>query len=824
MEDFTSRKVVAINPYALSTDPIKNFNEDLLTLEELEFKDRVRGIMESDLRDPEGRLTVNFDGSQYTVELGEIEFVSSDNREAVKFKETTATLDPQEKKVSEGGGIESNLTSIVQNPLEQFASYNSLWTLAVLTPQQFNNPELYRTDDLSFAGQSYDIKSKPFGDFDEPITRTVKSSIIFSSGGRGDEYRQNTFDTPLGAPEYYINNFNMKCVISANESTGNSNAMGFKFEIYEPYSMGLLLQTMQAAAINAGYSSYLDDAPYVLRLDITGFNQDGAVLRTMKPKFFVMKLSKCSFKVDEGGSKYEVEAIAYNHVGFSDTINNAFTKIKIKAAEQGTVEEMLTTGPESLVAVLNKNEQDLVNSGAYTIPDQYDIQFPQDSQSFVRTKNPETDKKAVVYPGQAGQKSIVSQKKQTVSSFDANDIGKARFKYGAKTGGNFDFSKEGDVYNEETGLVERDKMTIDPNTRVFQFKEKQPLTDIIVQVVLSSNYAKAALDPANLTPEGYIKWFRLDVQIEFLDFDVSIGDFAKKYTYRVVPFFVHHTIFSNAGTVPIGYDVLASQITKKYEYIYTGQNNDILNFDIKIENLFYKGVDSSPPQITGDVQNSNNQGTAVANTTKAKNSQQDPKIDNAEAQAAFLGKAKVKRSAGLINDRKGGDAFKDVERKVAETFHKAFIDGSSADMVTVDLEVLGDTYWLIDSGVSNYFAKKSSQASTITEDGTAHYEGQDVYIYIKFATPTDVDVYGGLYEFSKSWTDSPFSGIYRVSEVENLFNNGIFKQTLKCVRQPGQATDFKGKQLDTTKTEALALTLDETEDLVNDDEEFNGVI
>jgi len=44
----------------------------------------------------------------------------------------------------------TNLPSIVRNPLEEFASMTPLWTLACLTPAQFNDPRSYRnsTGDL----------------------------------------------------------------------------------------------------------------------------------------------------------------------------------------------------------------------------------------------------------------------------------------------------------------------------------------------------------------------------------------------------------------------------------------------------------------------------------------------------------------------------------------------------------------------------------------------------------------------------------------------------------------------------------------------------
>ena len=38
--------------------------------------------------------------------------------------------------------------------------------------------------------------------------------------------------------------------------------------------------------------------------------------------------------------------------------------------------------------------------------------------------------------------------------------------------------------------------------------------------------------------------------------------------------------------------------------------------------------------------------------------------------------------------------------------------------------------------------------------------------------------------------DSPFSGIYKVTQVESKFQDGTFKQMLKCVRMPLQPDDL----------------------------------
>jgi hypothetical protein len=363
---------------------------------------------------------------------------------------------------------------------------------------------------------------------------------------------------------------------------------------------------------------------------------------------------------------------------------------------------------------------------------------------------------------------------------DKNSIASASLGFDQNSGGRPLFKRAGDRYDEKTGVMIRDGMTIDPKLRAFQFGQDQSLTAIINQVILSSEYATAALDPNNLTPQGYIKWFKLDVQIELLKYDSLIGDYAKKITYRVVPYLVHHSIFANATSAPVGYAELMKDVVKEYQYIYTGQNVDILSFNIEINNLFYAGANPKPE---ADAAQTGNQTLKPAE--KLPSSTKTGKGQATEVQSAQTGRSRPKRDPRLLKGYKGGAGEKTVEQNVAENFQQAFISGSSADMVTVNLEILGDPYWLIDSGMSNYFTSADSPTAQITDDGTMNYESGNVYIYISLRTPADVNTLTGLYDFSIAGKESPFGGIYRIVSCENSFNDGNWKQKLKCIRMPG---------------------------------------
>ena len=657
-----------------------------------------------------------------------------------------------------------NLPSLVKNPMEQFASSSVLWTLACLTPQQFNNPSSYRNSPHALE------------------------HIVFSSGGRFDSQRVRT---AFGAPEYFVNNFQMNCIIGTNEKTGNSNAIKFSFDIIEPHSMGLLLQSMQNAAIKAGYLSYLNDTPYVLRMDIQGYDELGVIIKSIKPKFFTLKLVSMKFSVNEGGSSYKVEAIPYNHQGFSNTINTTYNDLKISSGTtgKGNVVEVLSLSENSLAAVLNRNELKLKNEEKIHEPDKYAIQFPVlASDWYSSAGSPPKNSKATIDPAAILAKIATSAgtaETTDPAQLPVNELGTASLGFDQIRGGNALFKRAGDQIDSKTGIVKRDNMTIDPKARAFQFGQGQSLTSIINQVVLSSDYAKKAITDKDaggfgVTSEGYIKWFKLDTQIELLKYDALIGDYAKKITYRVVPYYIHQSIFSNPSSAPVGYADLMKTVVKEYNYIYTGQNVDILKFDININNLFFTGTNPSPENEGAQTSSQDQKLAEQKNKTTKAGKGQDP-----AAQAAQMGRARSPRDPKLLAGYKGGAGDKTVEQNVAESFQQAFISGNSADMVTVDLEIKGDPYWLVDSGMGNYFSGSPTPTSQITNDGTMNYESGNVYIYLSFRTPADINETTGLYDFSTSGKESPFGGIYRVNMCENTFTDGQWKQKLKCLRMPG---------------------------------------
>lgn len=646
----------------------------------------------------------------------------------------------------------------IENPLDRFASYTTVFTLACLKKEEVNNPYLYRGTDFT------------------------SSQVILSSAGRYDKER---VPTAYGTPEYFIDNLVINSVIAPNEGTGASNAVNINFDVIEPVSAGLFLQSLQTAANVAGFANYLDGTPYVLKMEFLGFDQKGNLYQGSNPKFFVITLRKCNFSVRESGSFYKVEAVPYNHAGFSSIVNTTFNDISLVGS---TVKELLTSSERSLQSTLKEREQKSVKEGLKTIENVYEIHFPQNNYDPIPGVEPTsyTDR-ATSNSSNRAVRVATSSNSQNDINFQNNTIGDASFGFRADSGGAYVAPRAQDVYDATTGKVVRDNVTIDPKSRTFQYGQGQTLTAIISQAILSSDYAIKAISEKP-DSKGQVNWFRIDVQIQLLEYDIKIGDYAKRFIYRIMPYKVHSSVFTNPSSIPFGYEELEKEIVKQYDYIFTGQNNDVLKFDIDLNMAFYTAIAPSAPQDAGRSANQDTQSSGQEERNQAKTQEGQAGV---QAQASKIGGAKVRQDPNAIKLPFGGSGQLKPEEIVANNFHLAFLQNGQANLVNVNLEILGDPYWLVDNGIGGYLPPPG-QSAMITQDGSANYEAGDIYIYLRFRSPIEPKEGAGDYLFVNQ-EDSPFSGIYKVTKCESKFSGGTFRQVLTCVRMPLQAQDFTEK-------------------------------
>jgi len=684
------------------------------------------------------------------------------------------------------------------NPLEQFASFNYVFTLGCLSQFELSFPDLtYRRRDPGI--------------------------VILRSGG-GPTPGSATLYESSGKVEYFIDDVEIDTIVAGNPGSRSTNATSLAFKVTEPYSMGLFLQAMQVSALRAGYNSYIE-APFLLTVEFKGYDDGGNYIHASNlRRMFPLKLVNIEFDVTEAGSVYSVQAIPYHEIALTDETQNTHTDVSFAGS---TVAEMLQTGARSLTRVLNDREIAAEKAGKVKKGNQYVIMFPntssssQESSQFMMGQPAQEDDTAttreftdeeirryyvsatgdaegtvpVDYRNEIANSAGITVKRSSLGEnireyaerLDAmNEIGTSKIVNANTDGGRRPHQTPTNAENENTrGEVNCCLVNLTGDVRQATFSSGKKIQTIIEEIIILSEYGR---NISSRTPDanGMVPWFRIQSQVFNADTGQettsTTGIPSRIFVYRVVPYLVHISKFQSATTSSPGIQQLKYQAVKEYNYIYTGKNKDILDFDINFKAAFFTGISGDMGQAGADSK------TSVTQEVAATGPRAVPNVAPGNLRTGESGRTQSR--VNTPNRRDGSIGFLSPESRVAYDFNEALMN-SPVDLIAVDLKILGDPYYIADSGMGNYNALQVPGILNITGDGTMNYENGEVDIEINFRTPLD---YGpnGYMDFPGGGTApvGEFSGLYQVLFVKNEFSNGNFTQTLQTIRRPKQDSNF----------------------------------
>lgn len=673
-----------------------------------------------------------------------------------------------------------------RNELDKFASYNYIFTLGALTNLELNFPLSYRT-----VG---------------PLIKIIKS------GGTGGNKIPTIYELD-GQVEFFIEDVEIQNHLAPNPGTRLSNATVIDFKVIEPYSMGQFFHSLRSAALVAGHPNYLQ-APFLLSVGFIGYDDDGNVQEPLFSKRHIpIKFVQADMDVTEAGAVYDVKCVPYNESALTDEVNSVNTDTVIKGR---TVAEALQTGAESLTVKLNTLEDAQVDAKQKPAADYYVISFPNDSLlssvgvgNSSATQGATTGKFQQLYESIRGTGAEVpdgfSEQLQELSGTttlgaplaaslqaaalaDINIIGSQRVnpsdQSSATNPGN---AQPADVESEDEAgnIVSANAATGDADAETFTFRDGTAITDMIESVILSSDWGRNAVRQKE-NAKGEYEWFKIHTHVynsSSLFGGLVTGASPKVYVFRVVPYTVPASIFSGPNTQGI-WNALSAQAgaVKAYNYIYTGQNNEIVKFDLHFNQTFYTGMQATRSQKLMS------QVFGGSMLSREENAQDFATSDTGgtSSLASETG-AHTTLSTTESEQVSGGGGTQDTSTSLAKTWNNNLIN-TDRDMITVDLEINGDPYWLIDAGLGNYLGITNPLNSNITIEGSCNPVGGMVTTVLNFRTPMDYDGKDGFvkYPLGGFVPIAMFSGVYRTIYVTNHFKNGKFTQTLNLARLMNQ--------------------------------------
>lgn len=629
-------------------------------------------------------------------------------------------------------------SQLIPNPLHYYSSYTYNLSLSVLDRESFNNATYKLTG--------------------------PKGPFLAYSANRDPN---NRIETVYGKFDFFIEDLKINHLTGFQSTTGNTNAIGFSFKIIEPYSMGLFFIALQQEALAKNYKNYLE-APLLLTLEFKGHlsgNPQFDVQNVTWPnltRHYPLRLRLIDMRVSPRGCEYDINAYPVNEYAFEQ----AKIKLQTPASIYGeTVEKILKTEAENSFEVyLNKKQKDQVKEAkTKAVADEYVIEFPD------------------------------------VANGVPNPIKSSSLGFNLYTGGTTPYAKDNFVF--ENGVYKRGNISIRPDKNEFTFAQGTDVVSVINQVIFMSEYGRNSLK--TVSADGFVNWWRIEVELKFLsstENDKQTGTGPKKFIYRVVPYRVSSSYFLPPSEKLKGAELDKKLVVKEYNYIYSGENIDVLDFDINFKTGFYTAINADGGANTKD-KILQKKGSSVINPNDVQGTQ-SASGQNDSGPNEFVNRVE----ASIIKDPSiGGGAKLDDSASIAvKQFHDALTSGT--DMINAELTILGDPYYLSDSGIGNHHAKSSTNLY-VNAEGAMNWDKTEIHILINFKTPVDIDLNTGLYNFGKLHTSPQFSGLYRVLSGESTFSGGKFIQKLKVIRLKNQAAKYGSGNLAVTTEEATVTPL-----------------
>jgi len=538
------------------------------------------------------------------------------------------------------------------------------------------------------------------------------SHLIVKSGGTGTK-------GVLGeGKDYHIENLRFLSIISQNSSsTKASNNFNITFDIVEPYGVAFMSELIQYAS-RIGLPDHFE-IPYLLEIKFSGYDSQGNPYTSIPgapPKYIPVKIINMQFKINSGATIYTITAVPFAHSPLQDQ-HMSFVQENFSVTGN-TFEELL----KEFFDHLNKSEE-AKSIQQNREKDQYDFAiFDSDLKDSQVGYNKDTARTV-----EAARRSLdeAAQLKEVVQIPAGSTIKSAIQKLAEAT----DF---GAKFNT-TGAAESEPGNQDRPVRILK----------VVPMI-------EELGKYNTSTKKYTKKYFFKIQTE------------KQYGY-VVP------------GMPQGKPTQRGW-QKQYDWIFTGQNKDILDFDAEY-NLQYFITKTVFTDEHGKV-NGVPSGKTTITDMPDDGLTRTQAGDQAYSPAVYTKTGSDSNS--LVNTSRS------YGHQLASDNMDNILNNPGADMITLRLNIIGDPDWIPQD--NSVLPRGRTQAGdSLNVNNSIATDNHAVFVMIKFKTPRDYNSETGLMQMT---TDQTFiQGLYRVISVESIFENGQFTQQLAMIRVQNQVSN-----------------------------------
>lgn len=702
--------------------------------------------------------------------------------------------------VSEVNQIETFAPST--NILHDYPSYTYNLSLHALSPDEYNQLILNNNANKEFA--------------------YVPQHVLVAGAGRRETGmpRDSRF-----TEDFYFDEFKMSTVIGMNTRTRMTNAIDISFTLIEPYGVTFLNRIVKLCKDEFKCLNHTA-LPYVLQIDFFGYHT-----KTGEPvkipgvtKYIPIKIIAMKIKVSSKGATYQINAIPFNHIGFNDTTVHSPVHFQVEATTIGDFffgSEDYSGSDASNVRstmVQDKTIADNAQKDAAYIDEQRKLQVKIDEGGGDTTDIDARIAQASseLSTSNAYLKSIATRRIQVKSYVDAfngwlkaqedmklvknanriqveflneelrdSPISFPESATSTKTSMDYNKSRKSQATGVDETATEGPKI----ETKGLSIPAGTSTVDVIANAVMHSKFIRDQFGTQwskTMTEEEArqlgvkanqsINWFKITpVTVIHNEFDELRNEYPVTVKYQVQ---VYETYQAHNPQAPQG---IPAGFAKYYFYMFTGQNSDVLDFDIDYDAVFYMPLTANKDNV---------QKTDISQEDKDKKKKENIEANNNDLirrySVSYLPSMKpvIIYTAPPIESADPKDvAVKDAAKNILAT--------SKGDMINLNLKILGDPDFIKQDDLF-YTAESKSTRETErkTTNGSLIMDKSDIHALVVFRTPVDYNENGLAAPVddggSTAYSTSIISGVFKILTVDSVFKGGSFTQTLQMVRLPRQ--------------------------------------
>jgi hypothetical protein len=607
------------------------------------------------------------------------------------------------------------------NPLGEFSSYTYQITLYMITPDAYDRFIDSGRQQLDVLNQS-SAKGKG-GAF-----------IICQSGGINNSSAKRAAGFVY---DYYIDDLKIDSYINGKSTQSASNVTDITFNIVEPLGFSFITNLKRAADQLQAYcntKNYKDlQNPtrqfFILGIRFQGYDKDGKIMtgtqngldRTLDPKdsnnssgiferYYDIIIRGIKFKVNGQATVYNISANSMPP-GIAMGLKHGFSTKDIQVTSD-TVRGAVT----QFLDILSREQEAMLSQNQIKVKNTYLVEF----------QDPEIGDASIVNKADLNKFAYRMPVQKTTQSTEA--------------------------------AASRQNKPADPNERQLKFASNTPILQAIENIISNSSYMRNAVESVysnnpnksdKLLPadpaKAIINWYNISVKITNAQWDPQVGDYAYTFTYYIKKYVTPILLSAYAKIAPKYYGP-----HKVYEYWYTGENREILNYEQSLDNAYFNVA--VVPSGTGQSQGGSVDITVV------------PRGRPDQSRLSALDKA-----LDTIN-----------------TYVTSLYDPGS--YAKVKMTIIGDPDFLMQDSPGSI---KAVYDRFYGDDGfTINPNGGQVFIEINFKEADDYDTNTGVLTINESirfWAypseiQNKVKGVsYMVLKVTSNFRGGKFTQDLECV-------------------------------------------